>query len=129
MGCVFEPFLSSEAGKGLVNLRPRLGVRVTECNAVVVFPFPPTPRQSPEPWVRLRNRRSLIRLGLVSLQISGQPVGLSPMRFIWAIVVYLLIGLVLGVGILHAVHGSYWLLIAGAVVYLLLFVRFGCAHH
>jgi hypothetical protein len=50
------------------------------------------------------------------------------MRFTLAVVVYLLIGLVLGWGILLAVHGSYWLLIAGLIAYLLAFAALGCLH-
>ena len=51
------------------------------------------------------------------------------MKFSLAIVVYLLIGLVLGIGILQAVHGSYWLLIAGVVAYVFAFARIGCIQH
>jgi hypothetical protein len=51
------------------------------------------------------------------------------MKFTLAIVVYLVIGLILGWGILAAVHGSYWLLIASFVGYLLAFARIGCSHH
>jgi len=51
------------------------------------------------------------------------------MKFSLAIIVYLIIGVVLGVGILQAVHGSYWLVIAGAVAYVVAFARIGCVHH
>jgi hypothetical protein len=51
------------------------------------------------------------------------------MRLTLAIVAYLLIGLVIAWGILLAVHGSYWLLIASLLAYLLAFARIGCADH
>jgi hypothetical protein len=50
------------------------------------------------------------------------------MKFTLAIVVYVLIGLVIGLGILSAVHGSYWLLAASLVAYLVAFARIGCTH-
>lgn len=46
-----------------------------------------------------------------------------------AIFVYLLIGFVLGLGILLAVKGSYWLLIASGIAYILAFAKIGCMHH
>jgi hypothetical protein len=35
-------------------------------------------------------------------------------------------GLLISWGILHAVHGSYWLLIVGVLIYLGLLTKFGC---
>jgi hypothetical protein len=52
-----------------------------------------------------------------------------PMKLTWAIVVYLLMGLIIGWGIFMAVHGSYWLLITSLVAYVLAFARIGCIHH
>lgn len=53
----------------------------------------------------------------------------APMKFTLAMVVYLLIGLVVGLGILLVMHGNYWLLIASLIAYMALFVRFGCSEH
>ena len=51
------------------------------------------------------------------------------MKLPLAIFVYVLIGLVLGLGILMAVKGSFWLLIFSIAAYLLAFARIGCLHH
>jgi hypothetical protein len=51
------------------------------------------------------------------------------MKLSAAILVYLVIGLFLGVGILKAVHGSYWLLILGGISYVVGFAWIGCLHH
>jgi hypothetical protein len=51
------------------------------------------------------------------------------MKFILAILAYLLIAAVLGWGILLLIAGKPWLLIAGVIVYLVAFARIGCASH
>ncbi|MCU0786726.1 MAG: hypothetical protein MUC91_00810 [Verrucomicrobia bacterium] len=51
------------------------------------------------------------------------------MKFVMAVVVQVLLGLFLMWGMIQAVHGSFWLLIAGFLAYLVLFVRTGCASH
>lgn len=48
------------------------------------------------------------------------------MKLILAVVAYLVIGAVLGWGILLAVKGSYWLLIAGFIAYVVSFAKIGC---
>ena len=48
------------------------------------------------------------------------------MKFLAAIAVYLLIGVVLGWGILLAMKGSLWFLIVGLLVYILAFSKLGC---
>jgi hypothetical protein len=48
------------------------------------------------------------------------------MKFALAIVAYLIIGIVLGLGILEAVKGSYWILIAGFLAYVITFGKVGC---
>jgi hypothetical protein len=48
------------------------------------------------------------------------------MKFLLAIVAYLVIGLVLGWGILLTVKGEPWLLIVGFLAYALAFARLGC---
>ena len=51
------------------------------------------------------------------------------MNFMLAVITYLIMGLVLGAGILMAAKGSFWLLAAGLLVYLVVFSRFGCLPH
>lgn len=51
------------------------------------------------------------------------------MKFLGAIAVYVLIGVVLAAGIVLASHGGFWLLALGGVAYLLAFARFGCLGH
>jgi hypothetical protein len=48
------------------------------------------------------------------------------MKFVLAILAYLVIGLVLGLGILLTVKGNPWLLIAGLLAYVVAFAKFGC---
>lgn len=48
------------------------------------------------------------------------------MKFLAAIAAYLLMALVLGWGILLAVNGSFWLLAAGVLAYVVAFARIGC---
>jgi hypothetical protein len=48
------------------------------------------------------------------------------MNFFWAVVVYLLIGVVLGWGILLTVKGNPWLLIVAFIAYAIAFGRIGC---
>jgi len=48
------------------------------------------------------------------------------MKFLLAIVAYLVMGLVLGWGILLAVKGEPWLLVVGFLAYALAFAMLGC---
>ena len=48
------------------------------------------------------------------------------MKFFMAIVVYLLMGLMLGLGVLLTVKGNPWLLITGLGLYLVLLGTIGC---
>lgn len=48
------------------------------------------------------------------------------MRFFGAIVAYLIIGLVLGLGILEVTHGHFWFLAVGVLVYVVAFAKIGC---
>jgi hypothetical protein len=50
------------------------------------------------------------------------------MKFLMAVFVYLVIGAVIGWGIFSAVNGSYWILAASLIAYVLAFARIGCAH-
>ncbi len=48
------------------------------------------------------------------------------MKFIWAVLAYLLVAVVLGWGILLAVRGEPWLLMIGFLTYAVAFARLGC---
>jgi hypothetical protein len=48
------------------------------------------------------------------------------MKLLFAILVYLVIGLALGWGLLLAVKGSWWFLVVGVLAYLIAFAKFGC---
>ena len=48
------------------------------------------------------------------------------MKFVLAMLAYLMIGFVLGWGILLTVKGNPWLLIAGFLAYAVAFAKFGC---
>ena len=51
---------------------------------------------------------------------------LTSMKFYAVVLAYLLIAVVLGWGILQAVHGHYWLLGGGILAYVLAFSKLGC---
>jgi len=51
------------------------------------------------------------------------------MKLLAATAVYLLIAVVLGLGIIALMAGKPILLIAGVLIYLLLFAKIGCASH
>ena len=51
------------------------------------------------------------------------------MKFALAILVYFLIAVVLGAGILLTVAGKPWFLIAALIVYVVAFGRIGCMTH
>jgi len=48
------------------------------------------------------------------------------MKFLMAILAYVLIGLVLGAGMLMTVKGKPWLLIVGFIAYVVAFGKIGC---
>jgi hypothetical protein len=48
------------------------------------------------------------------------------MKFFGAIIAYLVIGIILGMGILHAVKGSFWMLGISLLAYIVIFARIGC---
>lgn len=48
------------------------------------------------------------------------------MNLTLSMIVYLLIGLVLGWGIYLVMFGKFWLLIVSSIIYLLLFAWYGC---
>lgn len=49
------------------------------------------------------------------------------MKFLGAVIAYLVIAFILASGILLAVRGNFWLLALGFLAYLLAFARIGCA--
>jgi hypothetical protein len=51
---------------------------------------------------------------------------MNPMKFALAILIYLFIALILAMGILMTMHGEPWLLIVGAVGFIVAFGRIGC---
>ncbi len=51
------------------------------------------------------------------------------MKFALAILVYVVIALILGEGILQIIAGKPWLLIVGAVGFIVAFARIGCKSH
>ena len=48
------------------------------------------------------------------------------MKFFAAIVAYIVIGLILGMGILEATHGRLWFLAVALLVYVVAFAKIGC---
>lgn len=48
------------------------------------------------------------------------------MKFFAAIVAYLIIGAILGAGIYEVMMGHAWLLIVGAIAYVVIFAKVGC---
>ena len=48
------------------------------------------------------------------------------MKFFAAILAYLMIGLVLGLGIYEVMHGHFWFLAVGLIVYVVAFAKIGC---
>jgi hypothetical protein len=51
------------------------------------------------------------------------------MKLFLAFVVWILMAVVLAKGVLNAVHGSYWLLIVGALAFIGLVAKIGCLSH
>jgi len=48
------------------------------------------------------------------------------MKLLFAILVYLIIGLILGWGLLLAAKGNWWFLIVGGLAYAIAFGKIGC---
>lgn len=51
------------------------------------------------------------------------------MKFIAAILVFLLFAFFIGWGIIMLMHGSPWLLLAALCVFIASFIKFGCLTH
>ena len=57
---------------------------------------------------------------------------MTSMKLFSAVLVYLIMGLILGWGMLLAVKGSWWFLVAGILSYIIVVAKFGClpkSHH
>ncbi len=54
---------------------------------------------------------------------------ITEMKLALAVLVYVLIGVVLGAGILLTVAGKPWFLIAAVIAYVVAFARIGCMTH
>ena len=48
------------------------------------------------------------------------------MKFLFAVIAYLVIGLGLGWGLLAAARGNFWILIAAFLIYAVAFAKIGC---
>lgn len=51
---------------------------------------------------------------------------IPPMKLLWAIIAYLVIGLILGWGLILTMKGSPWLLVIGFLAYVVAFGKIGC---
>jgi hypothetical protein len=51
------------------------------------------------------------------------------MKFLFTFLVYAAMAVLLGAGIIASLHGSFWLLLAGVMIYLIAFSKFGCLSH
>jgi hypothetical protein len=48
------------------------------------------------------------------------------MKFVFGILIYVIIGLILGLGMMQMVHGKPWLLLVGLLAYVVAFGAIGC---
>jgi hypothetical protein len=48
------------------------------------------------------------------------------MNLLWAIIAYIVIGVILGVGLVLTVKGNPWLLVIGFIAYVVAFGKIGC---
>jgi len=60
---------------------------------------------------------------------AGKYLIITVMKLALAVLVYVLIGVVLGTGILLTVAGKPWFLIAAVIAYVVAFGRIGCMTH
>ena len=66
-------------------------------------------------------------LALTSCVAHLLPLFSSYMRFFFAIIAYVLIGVILGVGLLLGMaKGSWWFLVVGLLAYVIGFAKIGC---
>jgi hypothetical protein len=69
------------------------------------------------------------RIPVRRLAPSHKVIRIVAMKLVLAVLVYLLIGAVLGWGILLMMAGKPWLLVAAFVVYVVAFAKIGCLSH
>ena len=80
--------------------------------------------------LELRDFQALHLSRVVDLNRFAEQITFALMKLFLAVVVYLVIGLILGAGIfLAAAKGSPWVLIVGALVYIVAFGKIGCTSH
>ena len=60
---------------------------------------------------------------------GAAPVCCARMKLILAFLVWILMGAVLVVGMIKAVHGSYWLVIVGLLGFIGMVAKIGCLSH
>jgi hypothetical protein len=65
--------------------------------------------------------------GLNQLELEMKPGTIRAMNFVYASLTWIIIGIILGLGILLAVKGSYWLLILGALGFIFAVGKVCCA--
>ena len=68
-------------------------------------------------------------LAVFHWQPAAKTLQFAPMKFVLAILAFLVIAAILGVGILQLLAGKPWLLIFGAAGFVALFARYGCKSH
>lgn len=66
------------------------------------------------------------RADRLDLAENSGPATIQVMKFLLAVVVYLLISALLGAGILLTFKGNHWLLIVGCLAYAVAFAKLGC---
>jgi hypothetical protein len=69
----------------------------------------------------------IAQLALMRLECRVETVTVCAMNFWLALFAWLAIAAVLGLGILWASHGTYWLLILGMVGFIFTIAKVGCA--
>ena len=82
------------------------------------------PRKRGTPNSKLRHYSFIEQLARFHINLI-----ITVMKFALAILVYLLMGVVLGAGILLAVAGKPWFLIAAFIAYVVAFGKIGCMTH
>ena len=75
------------------------------------------------PWIPQRV------IAVTGLNQEANSVRSHPMKLLYAVLIYLVMGAVLGLGIVLAVKGSLWLLILSLIAFIIAFGRIGCLHH
>ena len=72
---------------------------------------------------------SKLRPKLTNLNVRPGQLPSPSMKLILALVVWLVMGLVIGLGVVMAVKGHLWLLVASLLAFAFAFARIGCKSH